>query len=322
MTTETHQIAERLRQALTAVEVTRVGDTAAFRMGHTEFEAESLDKLRSKLSGTLYDTLHSGRDSRQQQRPRRIRDHAFEEKLAAATPHRYTMSTGRYAGRLDDSGEILVDLPSLRIRLAAENVDEPAHPRTGDPVRLRLPALRPALSPGFYLADGPDGRPPAGPLLRLYVHLTDPDAAADVWRECLRVLAGCRVRYRAKIASAPWLYPRMDALVVYLGHDAWSASAAIGSALTHVPGRGTTTSVLASRLAPGVSYAWEPADPRTGKSGLSFGQHRCSALTDGLLAEVTDPGMTRGAALYQALHDANIDAEAPERNLDSPHLRW
>lgn len=321
MTTETLQIAERVWQALTAVEVTRIGNTPAFRMGDTEFKSENLNTFRGKLSATLYDTLHSGRDS-QQQRPRRIRDHAFEEKLAAATPHQYTMGTGRYAGRLDDSGDILVDLHSVRIKLASENVDVPVHPQAGDPVKLRLPALRPALSPGFYLADGPSGRPPAGPLLRLYVHLTDPDAAADVWRECLLMLAGCGVRYRAKIASAPWLYPRMDALVVYLGHDAWRASAAMGAALAHLPGKGTATSLLASRLTPGVSYAWEPADSRTGRSGLSFGQHRCSALTDGLLAEATVPGMTRGAALYQALHDANIDAKAPERNFDSPHLQW
>ncbi|MFI8219980.1 T3SS effector HopA1 family protein [Streptomyces sp. NPDC085932] len=321
MTTETLQITDRVRQALTAVEVTSTGETTTFRVGERHFRSENLAVFRGKLSATLYDTFHSGRDSRQQ-RPRALRDHAFEEQLAAATPHRYTTNTGRYAGRLEGSGDILVDLRSLRIKLAPDNVQAPKHPRAGDPVRLRLPALRPALSPGFYLADGPDGPPPAGPLLRLYVHLTDPDAAAAAWKACLLLLAGRGVRYRAKIVSAPWMYPRRDALVVYLGHDAWRAVPELGAALAHLPGKGTATSVLTSPLAPGVSYAWEPDDSRAGKIGMSFGQHRCAALTDGLLAEAADPKTGGETALVQALHDANIDPHAPERNLTSPRLQW
>ncbi|MFD0007867.1 T3SS effector HopA1 family protein [Streptomyces sp. NPDC127178] len=321
MTTEALQIADRVRQALTAVEVTSTGDSTAYRVGDTEFQSESLGVFRGKLSATLYDTLHSGRDS-QQQRPRSIRNHAFEDQLAAATPHQHTKGTGRYAGRLEGSGDILVNLRSLRIKLAPENVQAPAHPQVGDPVQLRLPALRPALSPGFYLADGPSGPPPAGPLLRLYVHLTEPDAAAAAWKACLLMLTRWGVRYRAKIVSAPWMYPRMDALVVYLGHDAWRAVPDLGAALALLPGKGTATSVLASPLAPGISYAWEPDDSRAGRIGMSFGQHRCAALADGLLAEATDPGMTREAALVQVLQDANIDPHAPERNVNSPRLQW
>ncbi|MFF1708240.1 T3SS effector HopA1 family protein [Streptomyces sp. NPDC058252] len=320
MTTESFQIADRVRQVIAAVEVTSAHDFSAFRVGDVEFQSEKLREFRGKLSAALYDTLHAGRDSQRQQ-PRWIRDPAFEEKLAAATPHQYTIGTGRYAGRLDN-GKILADLPTIRVKLTPDSVEGPAHREIGDLLTLRLPASRPALSPGFYLADSPNGPPPAGPLLRLYVHLTDPDEAVAAWRTCLLTLATHGARYRAKISSASWLYPRMDALVVYLGQDAWTAVGELVDALAALTGKGTATSILASRLAPGISYAWEPADARAGKSGMSFGQHRSAALTDGLLTAAADPGTTREAAVWQALHDANIDAGAPERNLDSPHLQW
>ncbi|MEU9480512.1 T3SS effector HopA1 family protein [Streptomyces sp. NPDC048191] len=319
MTTETFQLADRLQQALATVTVTSVNGFHAFRVGDVEFQSPSLSEFRGKLSGALYDTFHAGRDS-QQQRPRWLRDPAFEDVLAAAMPYQHTTGTGRYAGRLD-SGEILAELGSLRVKFTPDDVEGMAQCQIGDLLRLRLPASRPALSPGFYLADSPDGPPPAGPLLRLYVHLADPHQAAAAWRACMLALKAQGVRYRAKISSAPWLYPRMDALVVYLGHDAWPAVGDVVDVLASLPGKGTDTSVFASRLAPGISYAWEPADARVGKSNMSFGQHRSAALTDGLLAAATAAD-TRKAAVLQALCDANIDPGAPERNLDSPPLQW
>ena len=57
--------------------------------------------------------------------------------------------------------------------------------------------------------------------------------------------------------------------------------------------------------------AWNPADPRTGYRGMSFGEHR---------ARVTADALVRAIGLSECFEAASIDPAAPARNGDSPAL--
>jgi hypothetical protein len=142
------------------------------------------------------------------------------------------------------------------------------------------------------------------------------------------------VRYRAKVTSGMRLFPRRDGLVVYLGPDAWYAVDQVVAAVEGMPGLGTETSPFVRRLAPGVGAAWEPDDPRPGKRGLSFGEHRCQAVAEALVGiavrgegsrEAAADGSreaaadgSREAAIAEAFFNAGVDPLMPARNLGSP----
>ncbi|MFF4369278.1 T3SS effector HopA1 family protein [Streptomyces sp. NPDC001594] len=127
--------------------------------------------------------------------------------------------------------------------------------------------------------------------------------------------------YRAKILSSPGRCPRTDAMVVHLGADAWQLAAALPKALAGLPGTGTTTSILARRLSPGLAMAWEPDDIRPGYAHLSFGEHRAAALADGLIrhASACEP-LSCDEAVGGAFTEAGIDPLSPDRNTGSPTL--
>lgn len=197
----------------------------------------------------------------------------------------------------------------------------------GASVLVDVPAVRPWLSPGFLLVHGSPGaaRHGGAGLVRVYVHLTRPEAAAPVWREVLGALEALGVPYQAKVLSHRRHYPRRDALVVYLGDAHADAADTVadavercrgGAAGAEDAGIGVETSVFAARLAPGVAVAREPADPRPGRRGMSFGQHRAAAVAEGLLAHARAPEAgSREATVRVALLRAGIRPSAPERNL-------
>ncbi len=149
------------------------------------------------------------------------------------------------------------------------------------------------------------------------MHLTDAKSAVQAWQFALSALEGRCADYHAKILSISSEYPRRDALVIYLNGDDEGDVRALTRALTDCPAIGTSTSVFADELAPGIATAWEPQDPRPGQAGLSFGQHRCLALARALLAHANGPGCeSPAAAIAEQFRLANIDPYRPDRNLD------
>ncbi|AGP61345.1 hypothetical protein M271_49920 [Streptomyces rapamycinicus NRRL 5491] len=227
------------------------------------------------------------------------------------------------AGRADP---LVLLLDGVKVAVPQEHC-APEVPITTGLLSVRLPAMRPRLSPGFFLADGSRGRRAATPVLRVYVNIQQVHAAPAVWGAVLTVLEDAHAVYRAKVSSAPDLFPRRDALVVYLPPESWGAVATVASAVAGLPGVGTDTSPFTHQLAPGVSIAWEPEDRRPGQAGMSFGEHRASAVAEGLAAEaaVTRTSGVRGElsrerAVAKALTDAGIDPGQPARNTGSPDI--
>lgn len=279
--------------------------------------------LQKRLAAALYDMFHIGKPEPTDVRPRRLRDAGLERLLLLAVPHqRIEVQALRHPDPpgVPGDGAVLVERDGVLFWAPRELIRRAATSnQPGDALTLQVPPWRPALSPGFFMVDGSQGLPAEGTLLRVYVHLTDPAGAPATWRAVLEKLEGDGASYRAKVLSAPPLYPRRDALVVYLAPASWHLAHGLAALVSELPGVAADTSWFADRLAPGVASGWEPADPRPGLQGMSFGQHRASVLARALLETTVHGGPTE-ESIADALATANIDPRALARNLDSPVL--
>ncbi|MFH8381236.1 T3SS effector HopA1 family protein [Kitasatospora sp. NPDC018058] len=310
-------IAPALAQALEVVTVAPDGLKAT--VGETTIEAPNAGVLTQKLSATLYQVIHTGREPVMSSRPRTLRDRALDQRLADAMPHRSTRTRALVHPSAAD-GSFVAELNGLRVLLSEADQDTPLPQERPALATLTLPAARPALSPGFFLTDGSHGTGRSDQLLlRVYIHLTAPDPAPALWAAVLGHLEDQRLPYRAKISSNRDLYPRQDALVVYLGPQAWHAALGVAQAVQGMPGLGPTTSPLLHPVAPGVGVAWEPDDPRPGRRGLSFGEHRTGVLAECLVHHaLRNDGRSSEDVVAEGFLNASIDPLSPARNLGSP----
>ncbi|GGT38595.1 hypothetical protein GCM10010271_48190 [Streptomyces kurssanovii] len=320
MTTAVGLIAPEISEALEEIEVAEGGLTAV--VGHEELDAKTPGDLAKKLGGLFYQNLHAGmKDQGDSTRQRSLRDDDFDQRLFAAMPHRTTRVQATVLSDVPEADSVIVRLDGLRVRIPRDRIGDRLPGPDSDLVTLLIPAPRPALSTGFFLTDASRGRVTGSQMLRLYIHLTDAESAPDVWGTVLSRMEELELRYRAKVTSSLKHFPRRDALVVYLGPDAWHAAGDIAAAVQGLSGLGTTTSPFVRRLADGVGTAWEPDDPRPGKGALSFGEHRCQVLAEALVGHaVRADGVSREAVVAEAFLNAGTDPLMPARNLDSPVL--
>jgi hypothetical protein len=312
----TGRLSERLMSVAQQVHISE--DLLGASLDGRTVEAEDGKELAARLSRLLYEAVHAGREEHEGPTPRTLRDAGFEELLAAATPHRTTVLPVRETGRRATSGHAVVEIDGVRVAVP----DDALAPAAQDGRRmLTTDSVRPALSPGFFLVDSSRGRPDGRPLLRVYVHIAGPEHAPGVWKAVLTALEDHGVRYRAKISSSPLLYPRRDAMVVYLPPGQWDAVAAVAGAADGLPGRAPATSPFAHELAPGLSVAWEPEDHRPGRTGMSFGEHRALALAEGLVSHARSAGtLSLETAVFDSFAEFGIDPAQPARNVNSPAI--
>ncbi|MFD9304458.1 T3SS effector HopA1 family protein [Streptomyces sp. NPDC060048] len=285
------------------------------------YEADNPQALARRLGSVLYDTLHSGRAKPLDAKPRSLRNAALDAALDEATGERTTTSVGRLAAEAED--HLVVLLEGLRVRVPHDRVSARSDDGSGgERVTVVVPCARPGLSSGFFLANSslpaPERR---GPLLRLYGHLDTPGAAPEVWRALVDFLEDSGVPWQAKIASSPIVYPRNDALVVYLPRPSWRVARDCASALQATGLLAGGTSPFTRALTPSVGCAFEPDDPRRARQELSFGQHRAQVFAEALVRHATDAGdgsEPLADTVATAFLDAGIDPAEPARNLSSP----
>lgn len=324
----------RVAEAITLV---RVGpDCLSAEVADRKITADTAARLRDRLAVSLYEHLHAGRPESDEPMPRSLRDRPLESLLHEATPHRSTPYRARLHGMFEDSPVVEIDGVRVRMPTADTTAAGPAETSEGLALReaaersmtsteavyadVRIAAARPALSPGFFLVDGSRGRPSRGSVLRLYIHVVEAPYAPRIWNAVLTALEAAEVPYRAKISSTPLLYPRRDALVVYLGEEALHAVDTVGRAVSGLPGMGTETSPFADEITAGFAAAWEPRDDRPGHRAMSFGQHRAAAVAAGLTSHQADPRHPSAAAAVAAsLLEAGVDPAHPARSLGDPH---
>ncbi|MFG1704114.1 T3SS effector HopA1 family protein [Nonomuraea sp. M3C6] len=280
-------------------------------------EAGSAAELAVKLSQALYEVLHTGRRSEEGGAlPFHLRDREFEQALAERVPHETTVSEAVIA-EAGEGTEILVVCGGPRVWVPRGRIltEPPFTP--GQRVNVALSPLRPALSPGFFFVYGSAPSDMRGDILRVYLHLADPEQAPAVWHLVLSHLEEQQAEYRAKVLSSQLLYPRRDGLVVYLGARSRGLAADLAALVEGVPGMGTETSAFAHALGPGVATAWEPDDRRLVMRGMSFGQHRAGVLGQALV-EAAAGQAPASAVLAARFAEANIDPCDLARNGTSP----
>ncbi|WP_124271963.1 T3SS effector HopA1 family protein, partial [Streptomyces sp. ADI96-02] len=309
-------LAPRLAAALDLVSVRPDGLEA--RVADRTLSADSPRDLRGRLTNALYEEFHAGNGAHRREAgspPRRtLRDSALERRLADAVPHATTPVVGRLL-EITDTGELVVRLPEITARLAADRLLPPGTPVPGELVQVALEAARPALSPGFFYVMGSRALPtPAGPVRRLFLHARDAEAAVGLWAAALAALEDAGARYHAKVLSDEDDYPRRDSVVVYLHGDPVPGERAVAAAVAGLPGLGADTSLFTARLAPGVAAAWDPRDPRPGRDGMSFGQHRSFALAAALVDHALAAAGSRADHVVRAFRAAGIDPYRPENN--------
>ncbi|MGX1975453.1 T3SS effector HopA1 family protein [Streptomyces kronopolitis] len=289
-------------------------DRSSATVGERRIEAETPRELRRLLSDALYNELHAGLSMEDRSLPFRLRDAAFEEELAKGVPHQET--TVRGLVRVTGDEAHVVELGGVLVRVPADRFRANGPVSSGRVVDVVNTSMRPGLSPGFFLVEGT--RPHRSvDLLRVYVHIKDWSAARHVWQTVLDHLERHKLTYRAKVLSSKLLYPRRDALVVYVDQRDRHAAAGIADVVGGLPGIGEETSVFTHRLRPGVAMAWEPQDSTPGMDSLSFGQHRASVVAKALV-EAADAPDSIAEVLHNQLVAANIDPADPSRNLGSP----
>ncbi len=293
-------------------------DGRAATVGRRAVTATTPTLLRSGLTAAIYDELHAGRMPLDLPPGRSLRDPALEASLRELLPNRETIRHTRVLALGQDAA--LVRLDGVKVWVPATEISAEGRPaRPGAPVTVRIPAARPALSPGFFLADSARPYSAGEPVVRVYIHVMTVAAALSVWDATLGLLAGLGLSYRAKVASCPGMLPRRDGLVLYLAARDLEVSRRIATMAGRLPGVGPQVSVFAEPVGPGVAIAWKPADGRPGMSGLSFGEHRAAALADGLVRHATRRAhghrYPAAASVRRAFVEAGIDPVRPARNL-------
>ncbi|QWF82523.1 T3SS effector HopA1 family protein [Amycolatopsis sp. CA-230715] len=302
MTRTAPVLADRLSAVLGGITVDLPALTAV--AGDRAVTATSRAELKGKLASAVYEHFHQG--AAETSAMPRYRDPGIEGPLIEAVPHATTPTPVRPISR--EGADAVVTVGGVRVRLSAEDL------REGGTVAA-LPSVRPNLSPGFLLVDGSAGAP-RGRIVRLYVRLADPVEGRTVWARVLERLESAGLPYRAKTLTVAESYPRNDALVVYAdAEDERTAAESVCDAASVVaPGSGG--SPFAAPIAPGVSVASEPDDPRQGRPRQSFGEHRAEAVVEGILAyHQGEAGSDPRASVATALTAAGCDPAAPERNL-------
>lgn len=281
--------------------------------GHA-VEAADPDELRECLTTALYESVHVGNTVRAED----LGETDFATQLAGAVPHEFTRAMGRVCS-VTGSDEVIVELDGVRVRLPASSILDEADRR----VAVRVPSTRPWLSPGFVMVDGSlgHGLGSGRNLLRVYVHLNESEPAVEFWGHTLALMESLEIPYRVKISADRADFPRRDALVLYLGRQAWDLLSTITAEISRLRGRSRDVSSYAQLLAAGIAIAWQPNDDRIMWSCRSFGEHRSMAIATGLIEQARDTrAATRQQAVGHALRAANIDPLRPFRNLDSPEI--
>jgi hypothetical protein len=232
------------------------------------------------------------------------------------------------AERFEDGWVVAAAYPDGRCRAARDESWRLVRP--GEYLNLARPGVPPAPGePAAVVArtdwvDEPTGfwftgAPPEGPsppLARAYLNVRA-DAVPRVLHALTAELADAELPYIVKCPRTVDGYARVDSLIVY--HER-RRSNALRAVLASMAGllRGCldpATPPLTERVAPGVSFADDPAGHK------SFGEQRCAALAVGLV-DAAQAGNLGGAAalahLLAALKRAGVDPAQPWRDAAAP----
>lgn len=306
---------DRLLHALDDIDIDTQEWTAT--IGPRQLSGGSARDLRPQLMRALYEVFHAGR-AEDKELGRIVREHDVESILGPSVPHTRTPALARF--REWRGEEAVVSLPEVTVRVPRSYVHTDQDVSPGSIVRLDLPSAKPGLSHGFYMIDGPQGHRdgPSRGTRRLYLHARDVDSAASLWGLALGALNDAGVPYRSKALSHLDGYPRCDSVVIYLPVEHAAVVDSVVEVTRGHEGLNSETSLFAYPLAPGIAIADDPADPRPGYQGLSFGEHRASAVSIALVKYALKQSDSLIGLLRAEFTAAGIDPREPAFNRTAP----
>ena len=225
-----------------------------------------------------------------------------------------TVDTEGWRVRGRGSRGFLLQKDALTIEAPAEACLSRDELRPGASIRLREPAWRTALAPGYFLVSGGQGFPEsAAHCVRVYLHATPTGAVA--FMAALRDLAAQdRFPFKCKALCEESLFSRCDAVVWYLhARDLERALDALEDLLPAFAGEvRDPVPALTRRLAPGIGLADDPG-PTT-----SFGAHRMHLVSEAIVG-----GWPASTLSDTELVVRDIESRFKAEGLDPdrPHLR-
>lgn len=293
--------APSLRDVLEGITLHR--DERTIEIGGQATIVEQDDLAAARLTLWLYSHLHAGNPEVFTPHAA-LRDAQFEQDIRARVEDRgIVVPVAPVAG---SEGQ-MVELHRVRLRVSTDGSE--------DLSALSLPALRPALSPGFimYMDDPVPPRPDA-PLVRHYVSVPDPAEAVLLWARSVEQLCASGKQFRTKMLSRQAAYPRRDAVVVYTSGESDWVGELLRGVVEETGVRPGESSPLCTAVGPGIGRADEPLDMRPLRARQSFGEHRCSLLAEAFVTALQTGGPVHEVA-RAACHDGNVDPEDMSRNV-------
>lgn len=246
-------------------------------------------------------------------------DARFADRLVRAHAARWTESTGwTLVGPAHDrASEVLVFRDGITLTVRDEEI-RGGVPRTGArPLTLLMPPVQRYAYPGWCVVVGErEWRTAAlGPVTRLYYAVSTPDHAVTALAAVSAALVAEGVPFQVKVVNNAPAFDRRDPFVVYLPTSVWER---LRETFEHLYGAlapllRDTGPVLARELRTGW---WTADEPDTGGAPMSFGQHRCLLIAEGLVeAHVTGHNTPAGRAegIRRRLRAAGVDPAAPYR---------
>jgi HopA1 effector protein family len=246
---------------------------------------QSDDMLIKAIQAVLYDRCYARglpRASASGATQAASADIEFARRLAAANAGRERWDRGWIIHQFGPNGQAFVRkgdrervaVPGAFIFDAAPGMS----PQIGSSVSVRAPSETYEAQPGYYFAFGEslDELADNLSLTRIYFHCRADDAALLV-SELTVALNRFQTPFQLKTPTAPTLYGRTDAAVLYVGVRYFPITARIVEFAREKVRLEAATPLFTKTLWPGVGAAVEPG------TGESFGSHRCRLMAGGIV---------------------------------------
>ena len=182
-------------------------------------------------------------------------------------------------------------------------------PYVGSVVSVLVQPEATGAQPGWYFAYGDTLSDvwDEFTLLRFYFHCTLA-GSTGLLRHLTSQLNRYQIPFRLKAPSAPALYNRTDAVVLYVAKRYFHVTARL---VANLPGEVTSglkdsVPLFTKAMRPGVGFAEEP------NTGESFGMHRCRLTADGvfdawLAGDQSAEGRMRAVAVRFGMNNMRLD---------------
>ncbi len=273
------------------------------------------DLLVKSIGAMLYDPCYTRRirprQDGQSQDP--APDKEFARRLAAANRGRERWDKGWVIHQFGPNGQAFVRKGDReRVAVPGAFIFDGAPgmaAQIGTSISVRAMSESFEAQPGYYFAFGEalDELADSLSVVRLYFH-SNAETVASLVGSLTSGLNRFQTPFQLKTPTAPGLYGRADATVLYVGSRYFPITARIVAGVRERVPLEAATPLFTKTLWPGVGAAVEPG------TGESFGQHRCRLVAEGIVdawRQGEQKASARLAAVEARFAAAGLDFSRP-----------